>query len=334
MNVGKPRREILESTVFKYVGVHDPDVVQGPAFGEDAGIVRLGNGYLVTHTNPITTASRRIGWLAVNVAANDVAVRGARPRWAELVVLMPPNSHEGLIDEIMSDADKAAKTIGVSIIGGHTEYTPGLPRPIVVSTVVGYTDKRVVTTKGARLEDLVIVAGYIGGEGTSVIAWDFPQLLAERGLSPDVISEARKFIERVSIVEAALRIAPYASSMHDLTEGGLLEGLYEVSVASGVKLMVDPSLIKLNPIVAAVTKALNIDPLKLLSSVSLVATIPEPYVEKAVGSLLEVGIPCSVIGRVISGEPGVVLSSNGRLLSEVRESIIDEIYRLYSKNIC
>ncbi|MEM1532753.1 MAG: AIR synthase family protein [Desulfurococcaceae archaeon] len=334
MNVGKPRREILESMVFKYIGISDPDVVQGPAFGEDAGIVRLSNGYLVTHTNPITTASRRIGWLAVNVAANDVAVRGARPRWAELVVLMPSNSPEDLIDEIMSDADKAARAIGISIIGGHTEYTPGLPRPIVVSTVIGYTNKRVVTTKGARLEDLVIVAGYIGGEGTSVIAWDFPHLLTERGLSLDLIAEARKFIERISIVEAALRIAPYASSMHDLTEGGLLEGLYEVSIASGVRLTIDPSLIKLNSVVAAVTKALNIDPLKLLSSGSMVATIPESYVEKAVSSLLEIGIPCSIIGKVVSGEPGVVLSRNGRVFSEIKESIIDEIYKLYSKNIC
>ncbi len=334
MNVGKPRREILESMVFKYVGVNDPDVVQGPAFGEDAGIVRLGNGYLVTHTNPITTASRRIGWLAVNVAANDVAVRGARPRWAELVVLTPPNSHEGLVDGIMSDADKAAKAIGISIIGGHTEYTPGLPRPIVISTVIGYTDKRIVTTKGARLEDLVIVAGCIGGEGASVIAWDFPHLLAERGLGSDVISEARKFIERVSVVEAALRIAPYASSMHDLTEGGLLEGLYEVSIASGIRLAIDPSLIQLNPVVAAVTRALNIDPLKLLSSGSLIATIPEPYVDRAVNSLLEIGIPCSVIGKAVGGEPGVVLSSGGRVLSEIRESIIDEIYKLYSKNMC
>ncbi|MCS7128021.1 MAG: AIR synthase family protein [Sulfolobales archaeon] len=331
MTVGKPKREILESMVFKYTGINDPDVVQGPAFGEDAGIVRLGDGYLVTHTNPITTASRRIGWLSINVAANDVAVRGARPRWAESVVLMPPNSPEDLVNEIMSDVDKAAKKIGISIIGGHTEYTPGLPRPIVISTVIGYTNKRVVTTKGAQLEDLVIAAGYIGGEGTSVIAWDFPHLLTEKGLSPDVIVEARKFIDRVSIVEAALRIAPYASSMHDLTEGGLLEGLYEVSIASGVRLVIDPSLIQLNSVVAMVTGALNIDPLKLLSSGSLVATIPEPYVERAVSSLLEIGIPCSVIGRVVSGEPGVVLSSSGRVLNEVRESIIDEIYKLFQK---
>ncbi|MEM2579310.1 MAG: AIR synthase, partial [Desulfurococcaceae archaeon] len=76
------------------------------------------------------------------------------------------------------------------------------------------------------------------------------------------------------------------------------------------------------------------DPLKLLSSGSMVATIPESYVEKAVSSLLEIGIQCSIIGKGVSGEPGVVLSRNGRVFSEIKESIIDEIYKLYSKNIC
>ncbi len=325
---GKPPLKVLEKIISKYTGIYDPDVVKGPAIGEDAGIVRLGEGFLVAHVDPITTATRFIGWLAVNIAANDVAVRGVRPRWLLLTLLLPKGTSVNALENIMKDIDKAAKRIGVTIIGGHTEVTPGIPRPIIIATAIGHTRGRVVTSDGARIGDKVVVIGRIGGEGASIIAWDFEDLLKKAGVSRDIIEKAKELIYDVSVIEKALLIKDYVSSMHDPTEGGVLEALYELAIASGKTFSIDLDSIELDPIVEIITKAVNIDPYKLLSSGSLVATIPENYLEKVVSILKERNIPFSVCGEVVGNEPKLIVSKNNKK-SIINESIIDEIYKLW-----
>jgi hydrogenase maturation factor len=54
-----------------------PGVLIGPRLGEDAAVVNIGGRLLITKADPITFASEHIGWYAVQVNANDVAVMGA-----------------------------------------------------------------------------------------------------------------------------------------------------------------------------------------------------------------------------------------------------------------
>src|SRR2546425_9699376 len=78
--VGKLRAQALQA-VFDKHPVKDPRVVVGPKVGEDAAVIDVGDRYLVATTDPITFATDEIGWDALQVNANDIAVRGARPRW-------------------------------------------------------------------------------------------------------------------------------------------------------------------------------------------------------------------------------------------------------------
>ena len=325
---GKPPRKVFEDIIFKYRGSFDPDVVQGPGIGEDAGIVRVGDGFLVAHSDPITAAEEYIGWLAVHVAANDVAVRGVWPRWILLTVLLPPDSSTVLLEDILRDADEAARSINASIIGGHTEVTPGFPRPIVIASAFGYTRGRVVRTCDARPGDKVFIIGRVGGEGVGVIAHDFHDLLVEKGVSENTIHEARRFIRDISVVDKALAIRDYVSAMHDPTEGGVLGALYEVAVASGNTVYVDLDRISLDPIVKEITSALEIDPYKLLSSGSLIAVVPNPYVDKVIDILESKGYMYSVCGEVLRGESKLVIERNGERIV-LNEIVVDEIYRLW-----
>ena len=54
----------------------DPRLIVGPQMGEDAAVIDFGATYLVAKTDPITFATGEIGWYAVNVNANDIAVMG------------------------------------------------------------------------------------------------------------------------------------------------------------------------------------------------------------------------------------------------------------------
>src|SRR3990172_8261610 len=76
--VGKLSAELLPRLFAKYVPA-DPRGIGGPQVGEDAAVLDMGDRYLVATTDPITFATDEMGWYALHVNANDLAVRGAPP---------------------------------------------------------------------------------------------------------------------------------------------------------------------------------------------------------------------------------------------------------------
>src|SRR5499427_10275979 len=89
--IGKLRAETLQA-IFDKHHTKDPRVVVGPKVGEDAAIIDMGDRYLVATSDPITFATDEVAWYALQVNANDVAVRGARPRWFLATLLLPPET--------------------------------------------------------------------------------------------------------------------------------------------------------------------------------------------------------------------------------------------------
>lgn len=309
----------------------DPDLVIGPMQGEDAAVIRFKDGFLVAHVDPITTGVKKAGYLAVHVASNDIAVRGVTPKWFMPVVLIPRHYSVEEAEELFSDMGKALSEIHGVAIGGHTEVTPGLDRPIIAMTVIGYTNGRVISTRDAREGDYVVVIGKIGGEGTGVIAWDFGDKLLGK-VPRDVIDHARNFIYDVSIVKTALAIKDYVNTMHDATEGGILQALREVASASGKDIVVLDKAFYIDEEVKRITSAVNVDPLRLLSSGCIVATVTPGYLDSLLNELKKHGIRHSVVGRVTRGEGRVIIKGDsGETITIIDSDIVDEIYKLWNK---
>lgn len=328
LRLGKLEWSALER-LLRLLPVSGEGVLVGPGVGEDAAVIRAGEGFIVAHVDPITAAAERVGYLAVHVAANDVAVRGVRPQWFMPTVLLPEGAEDELAERVFRDMARALRELGGVAVGGHTEVSPGISKPIVVMAAMGYTRGRVVLTSGARPGDVVLAAGRLGGEGAGVIAWDFADRLRAAGVPPEVVERARGFVEEISAVEAALALRDYASSMHDPTEGGLLQALREVALASGVSIRVDLRRVALDPVVRAVTGAAGVDPLRLLSSGSVVATVPREHAERAVQALRSRGIQCSEVGVVEEGPRGLVVLESEEGERRVEEDVVDEIYKLW-----
>ncbi len=326
----KLSNEALRRVVFTNLGVEDHDVIVGPRVGEDAAIIRVGNGYMAIHTDPITGAVEDIGWLAINIVANDIAVRGIKPRWFLLTLLLPHGTSEDGIERIMTDVNRALTELGGSLIGGHTEITPGIDRVIVSTTAMGIGD-HYVTTSGAKPGDLVLMTKYIALEGTAVLASDFKNELMNKGVPREVISKAKGFIKDVSIVKEALEIADLANAMHDPTEGGLLQGLLEIAEASNVRLRIDIDRVPIHPETRQIFSALNIDPLASLSSGTLVATISRERMHIVGTKLSKLGINYSIIGEVMEGMPCVEVVKDGRTVNEVNRFVEDEVMRLWHR---
>ena len=319
------------SRLIRFLPTSDVDLVIGPKLGEDAAVIRLKDGFLVVHSDPITTAFWRIGWYAVHVAANDIAVRGVKPRYFLPVVLLPPRMGAREVEEIFRDMGEAAREVSGVVIGGHTEVTPYLERPIISMTAIGYSTGRFVSTSGARPGDYLVIVGRVGGEGASVVAWDFEEELAERGVDRALIGEAKNFLREISVVKTALSIAPYVDSMHDATEGGVIQAIREVSVASGVNVHVDLDMIRVGAAVREISKAMGLDPLKLLSSGCIVAAVPPSKLGVLEETLRGLNQVYSVAGRVgdFADKPVVELREKGRVVGVVDRDVVDEIYKLF-----
>jgi len=327
---GKIPTEVLVRSVFRYKGADDRSVILGSSVGEDAALVSLGKDVLVLTTDPVTSTAFDIGWLAVHVNANDVACRGARPKWFLCDLLLPEKSNAALVDKIMKQVDKAAKGIGVAVVGGHSEVTPGLKRPIVIGYMVGVVSRRkYVTSHTARPRDQIIMTKTIGIEGTAVLATDFPHEL-RRKIGPRTLRRAKSLRNTISVVDDAL-VAVRAGgvrAMHDPTEGGLLQGVWELAEASQVGFVIHESRIAIRPETAEICSALRVDPLRLMSSGCLLIAADRRKSSGILRRLRKRGILARIIGTVTPRSRGRRLVMVDGSVREVGPSERDELYRV------
>lgn len=288
----------------------DQSVVLGPAIGEDVAVIRFGSKLLVAKTDPVTLAIDLIGWYAVNVNANDIATLGVKPRWFLASVLLPENCSDKDAENIFDQILAACNSLDITLVGGHTEITYGLNRPIIVGCMLAEEeDQPIITTSGTKIGDDIVLTKGIAIEGTALLAREVGALLLERELSPVLLKRAANFLftPGISVLKEALiaHTNTDVHSMHDPTEGGLATGLWEVTVAAKVGILVEEDKIPILPECKEICDKLGLNPLGLLASGSLIITLPPSDTPKLLSVLKEAGISAAVVGKVVKPEEGL-----------------------------
>lgn len=334
MQAGKLPIDVLGRLLAR-VEITDPRVVLGPRAGEDAALIDFGDRYLVAKTDPITFATDLIGWYMVNVNANDIAVMGATPKWLLATLLLPEGTDEQRVTEIFQQLNQACSDLGITLVGGHTEITYGLDRPIAVGGMLGEVGKdRAVFSSGVRPGDDLLITKGIAIEGASILAREATDALLEAGVSRETIETAADGLTDpgISVVRDA-RIASVAGdvhAMHDPTEGGLSGGLYELATASGLGVEVDHDAIPVLSESVAICEALHLDPLGLIASGALLAAVSPSDSSAVIDALKDEGIQAAVIGNATDEYRGVKLYKTGKSVEFPRFSR-DEIARYFSE---
>jgi hydrogenase expression/formation protein HypE len=334
VDIGKFPPLLLEKLLQKK-GVTDPRVLLGPGLGEDAAVLDLGDTLLVAKSDPITFATDRIGWYAVQVNANDIACTGGTPRWFLATLLVPEQFTEDQAEELFNQVLDACNSIDVALIGGHSEVTYGIDRPIVSGTMLGeVTRERLVRTGGAQEGDSIIVTKGLAIEGTALLALERAQELRDAGVSDDTITQCTNLLDSLSIsvladASTACAVAQ-VHSMHDVTEGGLITGLREVATASGLGLAIEEGSVPILPPTVEVCQALDLDPLGLLASGALIITLSPEYVPSLLSGLEKKGIDGWEIGRMMPKEEGLIsIGRTGEV--ELPQFSRDELARYFSR---
>ena len=311
MDIGKLPADLL-GKLLSTASTPDLRVLLGPRVGADAAVIDMGDTVLVAKSDPVTLAAERIGWYAVQVNANDIACLGATPKWFLATVLLPEGAPPALAEEIFGQITDACSGLGVALVGGHTEITYGLARPIVSGHMLGEARKEdVVWPGGARPGDVLLVTRGFAIEGTALLAREAASALREGGMKDSEVDAAAALLESpgISVVRAAQLACSVASvhAMHDPTEGGLATGLAELASAAGVGLEVDGYALNMLPETLAVCHALDLDPLGLLASGALLMAVADNDVIAVQAALSQEQIPSQVIGRVTEAADGLRL---------------------------
>jgi hydrogenase maturation factor len=331
--IGKLPPKLLSRLINEVRGaVDDPDLIVGPDIGEDAAVIRFGDGMMAAKTDPITFATDAIGWYLVCVNANDVASMGADPRWMLATLLLPEErTTEEMVISIARQIADACRRLEISFCGGHTEVTGGLDRPIAVGMMIGELDGQPITSSGARPGDLILMTKRPAIEATSIIAREKGTELS--GQVPEgMIERAREMLFDPGIsavVEArAVRKIPGLHAMHDLTEGGLYNGIIEICLRSKVDAIIRPERIKLYPETERLCGIFELDPLGAISSGSLLIAVCPRHADNALNAVRAVGVECEAIGEFVEGEgKAYVNRPDGMKPIEYLES--DEITKIF-----
>lgn len=327
---GKVPSDVLRRVVFNRLGASSDRLLQGPGVGEDAAVIEDGDKVLVVATDPITGAIGNIGWLAVHINANDIASTGARPLWFLCATLLPEKADEKLLKEIMEQINDACLEVGVSLIGGHTETTPGLDRPILVGFMIGEAKRDAyVTTGGAKPGDVVILSKGAGIEGTAVLAQDLKGVL-KGSVRRGILKSAESMLNLISVVPEAMKAMEVGGvhSLHDPTEGGLLNGLWEMAEAAGVGVIVREEAVPIAEETRLICEALRIDPLKLMGSGALLIVSEPARAGRIISELGEIGVDASIIGEVTPKAEGrTLIKADGRKVP-IEAVDQDEVYRV------
>lgn len=323
MKEGKIPPELLKSLVFNNIKVRREEVILRPEIGEDCAAIDFGNHACVLSTDPITGAVKGAGALAIHISCNDVATSGVRPVGIMVTILAPPSAREEDIKRVMEEAGEAAAKLGVEIIGGHTEVTSAVNRIVISTTALGKVLKnRIVRSSGAEVGDDVIMTKWAGLEGTSIIAADKGEELADM-LAAEELESAKAFIKDISVVEEGVAAGVFgASSMHDATEGGILGAAWEIAESSGKGIDIYIDDIPVREVTRKISNALGIDPYRLISSGSMLITAKNGA--ELVRILGDKGIPSAIIGSITRQGRNII--RNGEKLP-LNPPDVDELFK-------
>lgn len=328
---GKFPSDLLDE-FFGHLHHDDKHFLITPGIGEDTAAIDMSDrDTLVVTSDPITFVTDQIGYYSVLINANDIATSGAIPQWLMTTLLFPPGATPSAIFQVMTDINAACGQWGITLCGGHTEITDAVHRPVVVGTLGAAMERSdLIDKRNMRPEDCILLTKGAAVEGTAIITNAFADRLQSLGMTSGEIDKGRHLSNQISILpEAAVaRRMDGVTAMHDVTEGGVATAIAELSCAGDHQLDIHLDRIPILPETARVCELLEIDPLGLIGSGSLLIVCRPETVDNLMQALAAEDIAVAYIGEIKRPGQGVRAHRNDVPVT-CPEFAVDEITRLF-----
>lgn len=322
MKTGKISENVLKRSVLKNISTKRKEVIKGAGIGSDCAFFRceelLSHGgmayeHFAASSETMVLPVKDAGRLAVMAAVNNLAAGGTECFAVMVCLVLPAESEEVLLQELMKQIENTCAGFGIQIAGGHTEISSGVRNPVITVTALGkpITDEtgkplRVhALQKGASTTRLdIVMTKWIGLEGTLILAKEKEKDLLARYPLP-LIKAAQGFEKYLPILpEAATALKSGVYTMHDLRNGGVFGGLWELSRSMGVGLSIDLKKIPVKQETIEICEFFDLNPYELLSGGSLLIATSDG--EELVERIKEAGVFAAVIGQTTDNNDKII----------------------------
>lgn len=294
-------------------------------------MIDLGDRVMVVAEDPtfgMPVLMPYFGWAIVHICASDIAVMGIKPEFMTICLLLPPGTQKDILESIWSQVHSECEKLGIAIVGGHTGVYPGISYPLNGGcTVWGFGRKEELTPpSNAKIGDKIIITKGPAIEAVGILAIQAEKELKVK-LGEELTNRAKKRFMEMSVVDDALLARKYANAMHDATEGGLLNGIYEIANASNTGVKVYEEMITIPEEISEVCKYFHIDPLISISEGTLIITANESKVDNLVSILKQNKIEAYVVGEITKSER-LFIRKDGQQ-QELRPVKVDPFWNAY-----
>lgn len=326
MKIGKLTISDLKDLIFNNIKNNNNKILSFGEIGSDCAAIEVGDDVVYLSTDPITGTNSGLGKLAINVNCNDIATEGVAPIGIMLTILAPPETQKEDIAEIMKEAQQEANKLGVSIIGGHTEITAAVNKTIISATSIGIGAKNNFKKREhIKSGDRLIITKGVGIEGTGIIAFEKENELLDI-FSKNLIENAKSLLDLTSVVKEGIIANKFSKGMHDVTEGGLLGALWESSCFYNLGVEISYDKIFMHQCTKEICDYFKIDPLKLISSGTMLIVVDKNNVTTLIEKLKENNISAFDIGEFTTSKEKILVKNGKRL--EIMPPQSDELYKV------
>jgi len=325
---GSAMRSLIEQ-IFA-VGFGDVPGGVGLAAMDDGAALPIGDRWLVLTTDahvvqPIVFPGGDIGRLAVCGTVNDLAMMGAtEPLALTCAVILEDGFPRSELERIWASIRVACGEAGTTIVTGDTKVMRKgeLDRIALTTTGVALTS-RVVTDRGLRPGDRILVTGTMGDHGLAILATR-GELALDLALASDV-APLNGLIRRALAVGGQAIVA-----MKDPTRGGLASALHDMAEKSGVGVILDERAVPVRDEVRAAGELLGIDPLLVANEGKAVIGVAPELADAVLDAIRShpLGRSAAMIGECVADRPGSVIAETGfgrRLLGEAEGELLPRI---------
>jgi hydrogenase expression/formation protein HypE len=330
--IGKVDRASFDEIIYPHLGRNDSTVLIGPKHGVDAAAIELPDGsVMVVKEDPtfgLPVLMPHFGWAIVHICASDVACLGVRPRYLTISLLLPPGTSSSVLTSIWSEVHQECEKLGIAIVGGHTGSYPGIAYPLNGGcTVIGLgTRSQLTPASNAKVGDHIIMTKGPAIEAAGILAFQAEKDL-RRKLGEDMVEKGKSHFFEMTVVKDALIAAPNAHAMHDATEGGVLNGIFEIAVASDAGVTVYEDRIDIPAETEQICGYFGIDPLISISEGTLLIAASPENTPRIVSDLKQGGIAAFDVG-LITPQERVLVRRNGRQ-EQLQPVAVDPFWAAY-----
>ncbi len=307
MKNGKISESVLKRSVLKQLHTKSDRILFKPAVGEDCAVISMqagGQTKLVTATQTFTldVSDKRVrANCAVYDALNNIYAMGASPVGIELALLVPTTENEAVLRETVRAIDA------------------------VCEEAEAYEQALTPSSAAAPGMD-VIVTGYVGLEGTAILANEKRAELETR-FSKAFIDKSAAYIDHISTaMEAASAIGAGVAAIHDASQGGIFGALWDMAEASGIGLDIDLKKLPIRQDTIEISEFFDINPYKLLSGGSLIIIAADGT--RVLRELEKTGQNAVIVGATTDSNDRVLISGEERRFLETAQT--DEIYKVFN----